>query len=278
MKRIYTADPVSYQHMTTSQLRSAFLLPGLFRPGLTELTYTDVDRAIVGGVVPLAAGLPLEAGKDMAATYFCERREVGVINLGKPGHITVDGQSFAMSHQECLYIGRGSRQVELFSDKDTDPALFYLVSYPAHASYPTTHASLAESNRIEAGSGQQANKRTIYQYVHIGPGGIKSCQLVLGVTALEQGSVWNSFPPHTHDRRTEVYCYFDLPDNGMVLHLMGTPSETRHVVVRNLEAVLSPPWSIHCGVGSSAYTFVWGMGGENQEFTDMDQVGLEKLA
>ena len=275
MKVIQTADAGSYRRMTTAELRAHFLVPDLFKPGFANLVYTDVDRAVAGGIVPLESALALEAGKELASAFFLERREAGVINLGGAGTITVDGVAFHMGPRECLYLGRGSRAVTFASDSAGTPAAFYLVSYPAHAAHPTTHAGLAQANRVELGSTAQANRRTIYQYIR--PGRIASCQLVMGFTELHEGCVWNTFPPHTHDRRTEVYCYFDLPPGGCALHLLGTPEETRHVVVREREVVLSPAWSIHSGVGAGAYRFVWAMGGENQVFEDMDPVNMEEF-
>ena len=275
MKTIQAADGGSYRRMTTEELRSRFLVKDLFRPGFSELVYTDVDRAVVGGIVPLKAALPLEAGRELASAFFLERREAGVINLGGAGTIVVDGRAFPVKSRECLYLGRGSRVVEFASDSPDSPAAFYLVSYPAHAVFPTTHATLDMANRVDLGSAAQANRRTIHQFIR--PGRIASCQLVMGFTELHEGSVWNTFPPHTHDRRTEVYCYFDLPPGGQVLHLLGAPDETRHVVVREKEVVLSPPWSIHSGVGTGGYRFCWAMGGENQVFEDMDAVNMEKF-
>lgn len=273
MKTIVAGDIRSYRRMETAELRASFLIRDLFRPGAVELVYTDVDRAVVGGVVPLKAPLVLEAGRELASDFFLERREAGVLNLGGAGTITVDGVVYSMQPRECLYLGRGCRNVTFASDDAAGPAEFYLVSYPAHASHPTAHATLEMANRVELGSQAQANRRTIYQFIRLGQ--IASCQLVMGFTELHEGSVWNTFPPHTHDRRTEVYCYFDLPAGGQVLHLLGEPTETRHVVVREKEAVLSPPWSIHCGVGTGSYRFVWAMGGENQVFEDMDAVKME---
>jgi 4-deoxy-L-threo-5-hexosulose-uronate ketol-isomerase len=270
MKTIRTADCGHYRRMTTAELRAHFLVEALFRPGAIELVYTDVDRAVVGGIVPTDVPLKLEGGREMACGYFCERREAGVINLGGPGTVTVDDRSHPLAPRECLYIGRGSREVAFTSHDAASPAEFYLLSYPAHAVHPTTHATVEQANRVELGSAGEANRRTIRQYIH--EKGIRSCQLVMGFTELHEGSVWNSFPPHTHDRRTEVYCYFDLPSGGVVLHLLGEPDETRHVVVREKQAVLSPPWSIHAGVGTGGYRFVWGMGGENQVFDDMDKI------
>ena len=272
MRTIEASDRLSYRRMTTGELRNSFVAEGLFLPGQLELVYTNVDRAVIGGVVPLAEPLELKGGREMACTYFCERREAGIINLGGPGAVVVDGTTYEMAPRECLYIRRGSRGI-LFSSASPDkPAHFYLVSYPAHADHPTARAGLKDANRLELGSPAEANRRTIYQYIR--PGFIKSCQLVMGFTELHEGSVWNSFPPHTHDRRTEVYCYFDLPPNGAVMHFLGEAGETRHVVLREKQAVLSPAWSVHCGAGAGSYSFVWSMGGENQEFDDMDKCDL----
>jgi 4-deoxy-L-threo-5-hexosulose-uronate ketol-isomerase len=275
MKTIQAADRDSYRRMTSDELRAKFLVADLFQPGRAQFWYTNVDRAVVGGIVPLDKALALEGGKEMACDFFCERREAGVINLGEAGAITVDGTTYRVAPRECVYIGRGSRVVSFASDSAKAPAMFYLVSYPAHADYPTTHAGLDKANRIDLGSAKEANSRTIFQYIRIGK--IKSCQLVMGFTELHEGSVWNTFPPHTHDRRTEVYCYFDLPKDGLVFHMLGEPDETRHVVVREKQVVLSPEWSIHSGVGTGSYKFVWGMGGENQVFDDMDKVDIDGM-
>lgn len=272
MRTIETADRQSYRRMTTNELRSRFVIENLFQPGQIELVYTNVDRAVVGGIVPTSDPLELKGLKEMACAHFCERREAGIINLGGPGAVVVDGTTYALAPRECLYIRRGSRGILFSSDSADKPAQFYLVSYPAHADYPTTKASLKDANRLDLGSTAESNRRTIYQYIR--PGFIKSCQLVMGFTELHEGSVWNSFPPHTHDRRTEVYCYFDLPSNGQVMHFLGEPSETRHVALREKQAVLSPAWSVHCGAGTGGYAFVWAMGGENQEFDDMDKCDL----
>lgn len=275
MRTIETSDRLSYRRMTTDELRKAFVVEELFQPGKLELIYTNVDRAVIGGIVPLTDPLELKGGREMACTYFCERREVGIINLGGSGAIVVDGDTYEMAPRECLYIRRGSRGILFSSANPENPAQFYLVSYPAHADYPTTKAGLKDANRLELGSTAEANRRTIYQYIR--PGFIKSCQLVMGFTELHEGSVWNSFPPHTHDRRTEVYCYFDLLPNGAVMHFLGEANETRHVALREKQAVLSPAWSVHCGAGTGRYAFVWAMGGENQEFDDMDKCDLVKF-
>jgi len=275
MRTIEAADRASYRRMTTDELRANFVIGGLFQTGCLNLVYTNVDRAVVGGIVPGAEPLELKGGREMACTYFCERREAGIINLGGAGAVVVDGTTYDMAARECLYIRRGSRGILFSSANPEAPAQFYLVSYPAHADYPTTKVGLKDANRIELGSLAESNRRTIHQYIR--PGFIKSCQLVMGFTELHEGSVWNSFPPHTHDRRTEVYCYFGLPPNGTVMHFLGEPGETRHVAMREKQAVISPAWSVHCGAGTGAYSFVWAMGGENQEFDDMDKCDLAEF-
>jgi 4-deoxy-L-threo-5-hexosulose-uronate ketol-isomerase len=275
VKIIRTADEQSYRRMTTDELRQRFLIENLFKPGCAELVYTDIDRAIVGGIVPSETPLALQGGREMACSNFCERREIGVLNLGATGTIAVDGKIYKVAPHECMYIGRGSRDVSFASDSSANPAHFYLVSYPAHADFPTTHIGLEAAKHIELGSQKDANRRTIHQYIHLN--GVRSCQLVMGFTELHEGSVWNTYPPHTHDRRTEVYCYFDLPPQACVFHLLGAPEETRHIVMREKQAVLSPPWSVHSGVGAGSYKFVWAMGGENQAFDDMDAVVASQM-
>ena len=272
MRTIEATDRLSYRRMTTDELRKNFVVEELFQAGTINLVYTNVDRAVVGGIVPATDPLELNGGREMACTFFCERREAGIINLGGAGSIVVDGTSYEMASRECLYIRRGSRGILFSSANPEKPAQFYIVSYPAHADYPTSKVGLKDANRIELGSLAESNRRTIYQYIR--PGFIKSCQLVMGFTELHEGSVWNSFPPHTHNRRTEVYCYFDLPPNGTVMHFLGEPDETRHVALHEKHVVLSPAWSVHCGAGTGGYAFVWAMGGENQEFDDMDKCDL----
>jgi 4-deoxy-L-threo-5-hexosulose-uronate ketol-isomerase len=270
MKTRYTTDNVRYRTMTTAELRESFLIGGLFEPDRVTLEHLEVERAVVGSAVPASGPLRLEAGRELASNYFCERREVGVLNIGGPGRISVDGKAFEMKEKDCLYIGRGSKEIVF----EGGSAKYYLLSYPAHAAHPTARAGKAEAEPVNMGSAEEANQRTIYKLIH--PGGIKSCQLVMGFTELKAGSVWNTMPAHTHERRTEVYLYFNL-GGGMVLHLMGRPEETRHLVMGEGEAAISPMWSIHSGVGTRAYTFCWGMGGENQEFTDMDPVAKDRL-
>ena len=243
--------------------------------GKLNLLYCEVERAITGAAVPTGCALKLEAGKELAADFFCQRREVGVLNIGGTGTVTVDGAEYAMENLDGLYIGRGSKDISFTSTDAANPARFYLISYPAHTEYPTTLAKKADANALELGTVEDSNKRTIYQYIH--ENGIKSCQLVMGFTALEQGSVWNTMPCHTHERRTEVYMYFNLDENSRVFHMMGPGDETRHLVVGNEQAVISPMWSIHSGCGTQAYTFCWGMGGENQRFDDMDHIQVGDL-
>jgi len=272
METRLTVDPVRYARMTTDELRAAFLIETLFTPGQIDLLYCEVERAVVGSAVPTGnAALALTPPPELRAEFFCQRRELGVLNIGGPGTVTVDGKPFAMANRDCLYIGRGTRTVE-FSGPG---AAFYLVSYPAHTSYPVVLARQADAEPAKLGSVAECNQRTIYKYIH--PAGVKSCQLVMGYTQLETGSVWNTMPPHTHPRRSEVYLYFDVADTARVFHIMGAPQETRHLVVANRQAILSPMWSVHCACATQAYAFCWAMGGENQEFADMDPAPLATL-
>ncbi|MBN2684784.1 MAG: 5-dehydro-4-deoxy-D-glucuronate isomerase [Pontiellaceae bacterium] len=270
----YTVGKNEYKRMDTQELRDAFLVD-LFEEGALNLLYCEVERAIVGAAVPTSDTLVLEAGKELAADYFCQRREVGVLNIGGTGTVTVDGVDYAMENLDGLYIGRGSKEVSFASADAAEPARFHMVSYPAHTEYPTKQAKKADANAIELGSLEDSNKRTIYQYIH--ENGIQSCQLVMGFTALEPGSVWNTMPCHTHERRTEVYMYFNIADDAKVFHFMGPGDETRHIALENGQAVISPMWSIHSGCGTRAYTFCWAMGGENQCFTDMDHIAIQNV-
>lgn len=256
-------------------LRNEFLVSGLLRPGEISLHWWETDRTVLGGICPVAAPLVLDNPEAQRAAFFFERREGGIINLGGPGTVCVDGAEHALDHLDALYLGRGVREVVFASVAAATPARFYLLSYPAHTAYPTRHIAFrsVEGNRL--GQRESANERTLFKLIH--QGAFPTCQLVMGVTRLEPGSVWNTMPPHTHLRRSEVYLYFDLPSDQAVFHFMGRPAETRHLVVREGEAVLSPPWSIHSGVGTANYGFVWGMGGENQEFTDMDPAPVRQL-
>jgi 4-deoxy-L-threo-5-hexosulose-uronate ketol-isomerase len=261
--------------MTTEELRAAFLVTDLWRPGECTIRFVDLDRVALGGVVPAAQPIALPNPPELAAEYFCERREVGVVNIGGAGAVRVDGTAHALAKRDGLFIGRGSREVVFSSDDAAQPAHFYLVSYPAHVAYPTTRVTPDEVYSAELGSQAGANQRTLRRYFH--PEGVRTAQLVMGVTTLAPGSVWNTMPPHTHARRTEVYLYFDIPADAVVFHMMGAPSETRDLVVRDGDVVLSPGWSIHAGVGTAAYTFCWAMGGENQAFGDMQGVTMSDL-
>ena len=275
MRTIYAADPVRFQRMTTAEIRDSFLLDSLFTPGVIELLYSNIDRVVVGSAVPTDGALELSTADELRAEYFAQRRELGVLNLGGEGTITVDGVAYPMANRDGLYVGRGSRQIRFESADARTPAAYYLVSYPAHTTYPTTQARQADAEAVHLGSDKDANRRTIYKYIH--PAGIPSCQLVMGFTELAPGSVWNTMPAHLHPRRMEVYLYFNLPEAHRVFHLMGPPDETRHIVVADRQAVLSPSWSIHSGCGTSNYCFCWGMGGENQDFDDMDPTDTDDL-
>lgn len=272
----YSADPVRFELMTNEEVRESFLVDSLFAADAISMVYaTDVDRAILGSAVPTTRPLTLESAPELRADTFCERRELGVLNIGGPGSITVDGTEYAMAERDGLYVSRGSQTITFASNSGDSPARFYLLSYPAHAAHPTTHIPQSEASPVRLGSQEAANERTIYKLIH--PGSVKSCQLVMGFTVLEPGCVWNTMPPHTHERRSEIYLYFDMPDEVRVFHFMGRPESTRHLIVGEGEAAISPSWSIHCGAGTGAYTFCWGMGGENQDFDDMDHLTLAEL-
>ncbi len=272
----YSPNFEGFKKLDTSGLRNEFLVDKLFEQGKIYLVYSDVDRAIVGSAVPTDKGLKLEASKkEMSADYFAERREVGIINIGNEGSIIADGKDYKMDHKDSLYIGRGTKNIEFKSKDKNQPAQYYFVSYPSHKEFPTTHAKFSEAEPARLGSLKDSNHRTIYKYIH--PNGIKSSQLVMGLTELEEGSVWNTMPVHTHQRRSEIYMYFSLENNAVVFHFMGSPSETRHIVIRDRQAVISPSWSFHSGSGTQNYSFIWAMGGENQAFDDMDAVKMDEL-
>lgn len=274
------ASPRDVKHYTTDRLREEFLIQNLFIPGEIKLVYSHIDRIITGAAVPVEP-ITLTAGEELRADYFLQRREMGIINIGAKGVITIDGRDYEVGHKEGMYIGMGARDIAFKSADAKNPAKFYLNSVPAHTSYPTVLIKpegeaaegvviIKEENKVELGCLEESNHRVINKYIL--PGQVESCQLVMGMTALKPGSVWNTMPCHTHDRRMEVYLYFDMPEDAFVMHYMGEPAETRHIVMRNEEAVISPSWSIHAGSGSRAYTFIWGMCGENQAFDDMDGV------
>jgi 4-deoxy-L-threo-5-hexosulose-uronate ketol-isomerase len=271
----YGHHPEDVRHYDTEALRRHFLVEKVFVTGELTLDYTHVYRVVFGGAKPAAQKLFLEGGKEFGTPNFLDRRELGVVNLGEAGRVGVDGKVYPLANGDGLYVGMGAAAISFESDDAARPAKFYLVSCPAHASHPTTHITRAGANPRKLGDPLNSNVRTIYQYVH--PAVCKSCQLVMGVTVLEPGSVWNTYPPHTHERRMEVYLYFGMDANTRVFHMHGQPLETRHIVMANEQAVISPSWSIHSGVGSGAYSFVWGMAGENQTFDDMDTLGPDGI-
>ncbi|MGE5351909.1 MAG: 5-dehydro-4-deoxy-D-glucuronate isomerase [Acidobacteriota bacterium] len=276
METRYLMDPESCQMADTDELREKFLLENMFRKGKVSMTYLDSDRAIVGSAVPGKTSLELlSSKKEMAAEYFMERREAGIINIGEKGIVTCDSREYEMEYKDCLYVGRGTKKVEFKSLDESHPAMFYFISFPAHKEYPTTHDNISQAEHQELGSLKDANSRTLNRFIH--PNGIKSSQLVMGLTELHEGSVWNTMPVHTHPRRSEIYLYFNLDEDSVVFHFMGEPDKTRHIVVRNHEAVISPSWSIHSGAGTKNYSFIWAMGGENQAFEDMDWVKMDEL-
>lgn len=261
--------------LDTEGLRSNFLISGLFLSDQITMTYSHVDRMIAGGITPATKALTLAATKELGTAYFLERREMGIINIGGAGSIAVDGTKYAVGARDGFYISMGSKEVTFASDDPANPAKFYFNSAPAHRACPTRLVTMTQAKHVELGSAADCNKRVINQFIH--PAVLESCQLVMGMTVFSEGSVWNTMPVHTHERRMEVYLYFDMPKDRVVFHLMGKPGETRHIVVRNEQAVISPSWSIHAGVGTGSYTFIWGMAGENQTFTDMDNVPMDAL-
>ena len=268
-------SPKETSQMNTQQQRENFLIQNLMEPGSIQLTYTHYDRMIVGGVVPIADVISLTTEEELKAKYFLERREMGIINVGGKGTVTADGVAYEIEKLEAVYLGKGTQDVSFSSSTPESPAMFYLLSVPAHQNYPNKKMTKAEAAPVNLGDISTSNKRTIYKYIH--NDGIQSCQLVMGLTVLDEGSVWNSVPPHTHTRRMETYFYFDLNEAHRVMHFFGEPQETRHLVIANNEAVVSPPWSMHFGVGTVNYGFIWGMAGENKEFTDMDQVAVAAI-
>ena len=275
MKQLQMADSVRFRTMTTEELRETFLLSDLFKPGQLDLTYVDLDRTVIGSAVPVDKPLTLPTYEALKASYFTERRELGVLNIGAPGCVTVNGERFELGHLDALYVGRGNEHVSFESASKDNPAEFYLLSYPAHAVFPTCRIKQAEAMQVKTGSALTANERQINRLIHLA--GVRSCQLVMGFTELAPGSVWNTMPAHTHARRSEIYLYFDIEAGQRVIHLMGPANETRNIVVANKQVVVSPNWSIHSGVGTKNYTFCWGMGGENQNYEDMDPLAIGDL-
>lgn len=272
----YTYNPDYYKRLSSDELRNNFLVDSLFKLGELNLIYTDVDRSIIGSAVPGKIEISLKGSKkETASEYFAERRELGIINIGSKGSVKVDGISYVLENKDCLYIGKGAKEIKFYSKDPADPAFFYIASYPAHKEFPVKLVSYLEAEKQSLGSLEKCNRRVINKYIL--PGKVESCQLVMGLTEIENGNVWNTFPPHTHQRRTEIYLYFDLKDDSMVFHFMGEENETRHIIVRDKQAVISPSFSIHSGVGTSNYSFIWGMGGENQVFDDMDSLNLKNI-
>ena len=273
------ANPADVKNYDTDRLRHDFLIQDLFRTGEIKLVYSHIDRIITGSATPAEEELTLTAGDELRAAYFLERREMGIINIGGNGTVTVDGTEYKFKYKDGMYIGMGAKEISFASDDASNPAKFYFNSAPAHKTYPTVFIDPAKDilpeNKKELGCLESANHRTINKYIL--PGQVESCQLEMGMTCLEPGSVWNTMPCHTHDRRMEVYLYFEVPDDAVVFHYMGEPTETRHIVMRNEEAVISPSWSIHSASATHAYTFIWGMVGENQDFDDMDDVDMKDL-
>jgi len=272
----YLPNDQAYPRMNTQELRDNFLVEDLFSPGELKLLYADVDRAIVGSAVPLAASLRLKGSlQEMATEIFAERREVGVINIGSTGNIQVDEQSYTLEHGDALYVGKGAVKIEFSSEDASSPAEYYLMSFPAHAAYPTKLIKNNEGEVEDLGSPDSANVRRINKLIH--PGALETCQIVMGITSLGAGQVWNTMPPHRHPRRMEIYMYYGLEADQRVFHLMGKPDEIRTLTMKNKQAVISPSWSMHSAAGTSNYTFIWGMGGENQAFADMDFIDMETL-
>jgi 4-deoxy-L-threo-5-hexosulose-uronate ketol-isomerase len=275
LKVLHAVHPNDFKSYDTALIRDRFLLDTLVSSDQLNCAYTHYDRMIIGVAQPVTKQLELESYPELRAAYFLERREIGIINVGGDGTIVVDGQNFNLKKLDCLYIGKGVKQVYFLSDNAATPAVFYLLSAPAHTSYPTTLMTHAESAKVKAGDASTANLRTINKYIHLD--GIKSCQLVMGLTILNPGSIWNTMPAHTHDRLMEAYFYFDLNQDHRVVHYMGEGNETRHILVKNYDAVVSPPWSIHAGSGTTSYNFIWGMAGENLDYTDMDALTIADL-
>jgi 4-deoxy-L-threo-5-hexosulose-uronate ketol-isomerase len=279
-------SPKDEKYYDTKRLREEFLIDDLFQPDDIKLVYSHIDRIITGSAVPVNKELKLTAGDELRAEYFLQRREMGVINIGGDGIITIDGKKYEVEYKQGMYIGMGSKDISFASKDPKKPAKFYINSAPAHKTYPTVLIKregtpsedvviIKDENKKELGSLEQANHRVINKYIL--PGQVETCQLEMGMTELKPGSVWNTMPCHTHDRRMEVYLYFDIPEDALVMHFMGEPTETRHIIMRNEQAVISPSWSIHSGCGTQAYTFIWGMVGENQDFDDMDDCAMTDL-
>ncbi|WP_067844065.1 5-dehydro-4-deoxy-D-glucuronate isomerase [Amphibacillus sediminis] len=275
METRYATDPEGIKRLTTEELRKQFLVETIFQAGEVTLTYTHHDRMIFGGAMPTEKDLTIKLDKELGVNYFLERRELGIINIGGDGFVILDGEEYEINHRDGLYVGKGTKDI-LFRSKDLNkPAKFYLNSTPAHHQYPTVKLDINKITPLELGSPETLNERKIYQYIH--PNNCESCQLQMGYTMLSQGSAWNTMPAHTHERRMEVYLYFDMDKETRAFHFMGQPEETRHLILSNEQAVISPSWSIHTGVATSNYTFIWGMCGENITYDDMDHIEMSRL-
>lgn len=272
MQSRYAAHPDDARFYTTERLRQDFLAEGLMMPDKIQLVYSHYDRFIIGGICPTTQTLKLETHEMLRATYFLERREIGIINVGQTGTIKADGKEYTLANKECLYIGKGTQSVEFLPSAE---ARYFISSAPAHAVYPATHFTLKQAEPLEIGSPEQCNQRTVYKFIH--EKGIASCQLVMGLTVFASGSTWNTMPSHRHERRMEAYFYFDLDKEARVIHFMGEPTETRHLFVANEQAIISPPWSLHFGTATGRYAFIWAMAGENKDYTDMDKIEVTQL-
>ena len=275
MKVLHSVHPHDFKTYPTALVRERFLIDKQVQPDQVNCTYTHYDRMIVGFANPVNQTLELPNYPNLRAEYFLERREIGIINVAGDGTITADGNVYELKKMDCLYIGKGTKSIKFSSNDASAPAVFYLLSAPAHSWHPTTLLTQADAVKVTLGSAATANYRTINKYIHLE--GIKSCQLVMGLTILHDGSVWNTMPPHVHDRRMEAYFYFDVPEGQKIFHYMGEGDETRHITMDNYDAVVSPPWSIHAGSGTSSYSFIWGMAGENLDYTDMDPIAIPDL-
>ncbi|CAM3460470.1 5-dehydro-4-deoxy-D-glucuronate isomerase [Erysipelothrix anatis] len=271
----YAASPREMERLNTTELREQYLVESIFIPGDILLTYTHNDRMIFGGVTPTTTPLEIVLSTELGVDYFLERRELGVINIGGSGSITIEGETFAMEKQDGFYIGKETKDIQFMSNDASNPAKFYVVSVPAHKKYPNVKISIDQITPRLAGEAKSMNDREIFQYIH--PNVCESCQLQMGYTILKEGSSWNTMPSHTHERRMETYLYFDIPEGNRVFHFMGQPQETRHLLVSNEQACISPSWSIHTGVATSNYSFIWSMCGENITYDDMDHVAMEDL-
>ncbi len=275
MESRYESSPREVERMNTNELRENFLIESIFKDEAIDFVYTHYDRLMVGGAKPVYKTLELSTYDALKSEFFLERREIGIINVGGVGKVEADGENYEMDKLTCLYLGKGTKSVKFSTIDSENPSLFYLLSTPAHKECPVTLFAKEKAIPMTIGSPETSNHRTVYKYIH--KDGIISCQLVMGLTILHNGSIWNTIPPHVHDRRSEIYLYFDVQENHGVMHFMGKPDETRHMWVRNHQAIISPPWSIHAGAGTASYSFIWGMGGENQDYTDMDVVDLNNL-